>query len=149
MILITSVDIFVRLALAFLFGGIIGFEREKKGRAAGLRTHILVCTGACLIMLVSLYMYDLFKDEVALDPARIAAGVVTGIGFLGAGAIIRSDQEVRGLTTAASVWISAAIGLAVGCGFFFGAIMTTVIVFITLYLLKPFEKKIYGHGKQK
>ena len=140
--MLSFLNILIRLVLAFLLGGILGFERERKGRSAGLRTHILVCAGSCLIMLVSLYMYDLFRDKTALDPARIAAGVITGIGFLGAGTIIRSAHEVKGLTTAASVWISAAIGLAVGCGFFHGAFITTGIAFITLYCLKPLEKKL-------
>lgn len=140
--MLSFTSILIRLIFAFLLGGIIGFERERKGRSAGLRTHILVCSGSCLIMLVSIYMYTLFTNELSLDPARIAAGVVTGIGFLGAGTIIRSAQEVRGLTTAASVWISAAIGLAVGCGFFSGAFITTVIAFITLYCLKPLEKRL-------
>ncbi|MCD6228180.1 MAG: MgtC/SapB family protein [Candidatus Omnitrophica bacterium] len=130
-----------RLILAFFLGSIIGLEREKKGRSAGFRTHILVCTSSCLIMLVSLYMYELFRDEISLDPARIAAGVVTGVGFLGAGAIIRSSKAVRGLTTAASVWVSAAIGLAVGCGFYVGAILTTGIAFLALAFLKVVENK--------
>jgi len=135
-------EIAFRLLIAFILGGVIGFEREKKGRSAGLRTHILVSAGSCLIMLVSLYIYELYKQEVALDPGRIAAGVVTGIGFLGAGTIIRSAQEVRGLTTAASVWLSAAIGLAVGCGFLSGAFITTIIALLTLLVLKPLERKL-------
>lgn len=135
-------DIFIRLILAVVFGSIIGLEREAKGRSAGLRTHILVCEGSALIMLVSLYMYDLFGESLSLDPARIAAGVVTGIGFLGAGAIIRSPQEVRGLTTAASVWVSAAIGLAVGCGFIVGGLITTLIAILTLSFLKIVERKL-------
>ena len=134
--------ILIRIGLAFLFGGIIGFERERKGRDAGLRTHILVCMGSALIMLVSLYIYELFKHETVLDPARIAAGVVTGIGFLGAGTIIRSRWGVMGLTTAASIWISAAIGLAVGCGFIWGAFVTTIITFLTLFCLSFFEPRL-------
>jgi putative Mg2+ transporter-C (MgtC) family protein len=140
--MLTWIDVTGRLVVALVCGSIIGLERETKGRSAGLRTHILVCTGSTLIMLVSLYMYDLFGDKVAVDPARIAAGVVTGIGFLGAGAIIRSPQEVRGLTTAASIWVSAAIGLAVGCGFLSGAFITTVIAFLTLAFLKVVERKL-------
>jgi len=135
-------EIVGRLFVAFLLGSIIGWEREKKRRSAGFRTHILVCVGSTLIMLVSLHIYEIYKDVASLDPARIAAGVVTGIGFLGAGAIIRSAQQIRGLTTAASIWTSAAIGLAVGCGFFSAAVVTTFFVFITLSILKIVENKL-------
>jgi len=131
-----------RIICAFILGAVIGLEREKKGRSAGLRTHILVCMGSCLIMLVSLYMYELFKDKATLDPARIAAGVVTGIGFLGAGTIIRSQEGIRGLTTAASIWISSAIGLAVGCGFYEVALFSTFLAFLTLAFLKKIEKRL-------
>ncbi len=133
--------IFLRLGLAFILGSILGLERERKGRSAGLRTHILVCMGSALIMLVSVYIYELYKHETTLDPARIAAGVVTGIGFLGAGTILRSTNRVVGLTTAASIWISASIGLAVGCGFISAAIATTAIAFFTLLLLGALEKR--------
>jgi len=139
--MLNNLQIICRLILAFFLGSVIGLEREKKGRSAGLRTHILVCTSSCLIMLISLYMYELFRGEVPLDPARIAAGVVTGIGFLGAGTIIRSTKAVRGLTSAASVWVSAAIGLAVGCGFYVGAILTTGLAFLTLAFLKVVESR--------
>jgi len=135
-------DTLIRILLSFLLGGIIGAERETRGRSAGLRTHILVCVGSTVIMLVSLYMFEMFKGEAAIDPSRIAAGVVTGIGFLGGGAIIRSEKRSRGLTTAASVWISSAIGLAAGCGYFSAAIITTIIVFFVLSFLKEFEKKL-------
>jgi len=142
--MITLTDTIIRLLLAFFFGGIIGFERERKRGFgyAGLRTHILVSLGSALIMLVSLYVYESFKQEVPLDPARIAAGVVTGIGFLGAGTIIRSSERVGGLTTAASVWVSGGIGLAVGCGYISAAAVTTFLALITLYFLKITEKKI-------
>lgn len=131
-----------RIVLAVILGGIIGLEREKKGRNAGLRTHILVCTGSSLIMLVSLYIFEMYQGKVPVDPSRIAAGVVTGIGFLGAGTIMGSSEGVRGLTTAASIWVSSAIGLAVGCGFFAAAAITTVVTFITLAFLKQIEKKL-------
>lgn len=137
-----TITTIVRLILAFILGGIIGLEREKKGRSAGLRTHILVCVGSSLIMLTSIYMYDYYKGNANLDPTRIAAGVVTGIGFLGAGAIIRSAEGNRGLTTAASVWVSAAIGLAVGCGYISAAVATTLICFFTLSVLSITEKKV-------
>lgn len=130
----------IRLALAFVLGGVIGLEREKKGGSAGLRTHILVTVGSALVMLTSLYIYDSCQGE-GIDPGRLAAGVVTGIGFLGAGTIIRSKEGIRGLTTAASIWISAAIGLAVGCGYFSAAIIVTGASYLALSLLKKLEKE--------
>jgi putative Mg2+ transporter-C (MgtC) family protein len=128
-----------RLALAFVFGSVIGLERESKQGDAGLRTHMLVCIGSTLIMLVSLYIFDLYKNEATVDPGRIAAGVVTGIGFIGAGTIMRSSERVRGLTTAASIWVSAAIGLAVGCGYLSAAFSTTILSYIVLAVLKRYE----------
>lgn len=134
-----ELTILYRLLLAFLLGGIIGLEREKAGHSPGLRTHILVCVGASLIMLTSIYVYELYKDSTPVDPGRIVAGVVTGIGFLGAGAIIRSGENTKGLTTAASIWVSSGIGMAVGCGFLFAGFATTIIAFITLANLKKVE----------
>jgi len=99
----------------------------------------LVCVGSALIMLISLYIYDIYEGKAAVDPGRIAAGVVTGIGFLGAGTIMRSSERVRGLTTAASIWVSAAIGLAVGCGYVSGALIVTVISYFALSVLKRIE----------
>ncbi|MDD5194899.1 MAG: MgtC/SapB family protein [Candidatus Omnitrophica bacterium] len=133
---------FFRLFVAFILGSVIGLERERKNRSAGLRTHILVCVGSALIMLVSIYIYEIYKGQAVVDPSRIAAGVVTGIGFLGAGTIIRGGQDIRGLTTAASVWVSSAIGLAVGCGYLSAAIAATIITFITLALLKWVEHRL-------
>ena len=140
---------FIRLLTSFILGSIIGLERERKARAAGLRTHILVCTGSCLIMLISLYIYELYKDKAPLDPARIAAGVVTGIGFLGAGTIIRSREGIRGLTTAASIWVSSAIGLAVGCGFISAALIVTLLTFLTLSYLRKVERKVTKDGGER
>lgn len=140
--MLTDIAVVIRLILSVFLGGIIGLEREKKGRSAGLRTHILVCTGSCLIMLTSLYIFDLYQGKANVDPARIAAGVVTGIGFLGAGTIITSRGGVRGLTTAASIWVSSAIGLATGSGFISAAIATTIITFTTLAFLKHIENKL-------
>jgi len=139
--MITDLDTISRIVIAFLLGGLIGLEREKKGRSAGLRTHILVCVGSTVIMLTSLYMFQIFQGKVVVDPGRIAAGVVTGIGFLGAGTIISSAEGVRGLTTAASIWVSSSIGLAVGCGYWVAALGGTVITYLTLYFLKHIEKK--------
>jgi putative Mg2+ transporter-C (MgtC) family protein len=140
---------FIRLLTSFILGSIIGLERERKARAAGLRTHILVCMGSCLIMLISLYIYELYKDKAPLDPARIAAGVVTGIGFLGAGTIIRSREGIRGLTTAASIWVSSAIGLAVGCGFINAALIVTLLTFLTLSYLRKVERKVTKDGGER
>jgi len=142
-------QIIIRLALATILSGLIGFERQVHRRTAGLRTHILVSLGSCLIMLTSLYVFDIYKDIVPLDPARIAAGVITGIGFLGAGTIIRERQEVKGLTTAASLWISAGIGLAVGIGFYNAALYATVLSLIVLFLLRYIEDLLPKRSKNE
>jgi len=134
--------IIFRILLSGLLSSLIGFEREIRHRSAGLRTHILVCLGSTLVMLTSLYVFDIYKDKVPLDPARIAAGIITGIGFLGAGTIIRMGEGVRGLTTAASLWVSAAIGLGVGCGFYSASIFTTILVIFVLFFLRRLETKI-------
>ncbi len=138
--LIESWEIALRLFLAVILGGLIGFERERHNRPAGFRTHILVCSGSALIMLVSAYG---FTGQIGAgfvsDPGRIAAGVVTGIGFLGAGTILQERGSVRGLTTAATIWVVSGVGLAAGVGFYLGAILTTGFVLISLLLLRRFE----------
>jgi len=129
----------LRLLAAFVLGGIIGLERERRDRPAGLRTHILVTVGAALLMMLS--------ELVAggnFDPGRIAAGVVTGIGFLGAGTIIRSGADVHGLTTAATIWVASAVGLTVGTGSYIAAVVATAIIFITLTALRQLERYIGG-----
>ena len=143
----TDLQMIVRLLLTLVLSGLIGLERQVHRRDAGLRTHILVALGSCLIMLTSLYVFDIYKDQVALDPVRIAAGVVTGIGFLGAGTIIREPDGVRGLTTAASLWVVAGIGLAVGVGFNKIAIYTTILVLIVLHFLRYIEVPLSKEGK--
>lgn len=139
-------DISVRLFLATLLGGLVGLEREQSNRPAGFRTHILVCVGSALIMLISMYGFEQFiaenRDYVIADPARLAAQVVSGIGFLGAGTILVHGYAIRGLTTAASLWVVAGIGLALGAGFYFGAILTTVLVLLSLVLLNRFEHRL-------
>ena len=137
--MLTFISTITRLGLALILGSLIGLEREKKRRSAGLRTHILVCVGSALIMLVSIYLHDFYGEKG--DPGRIAAGVITGIGFLGAGTIIRSKEGIRGLTTAASIWISAGIGLAAGAGYFSAATAATIIALLTLYMLKRYEQE--------
>jgi len=137
-------QIVLRLLIGAVLGGMVGFERERHNRRiAGFRTHILVCVGSTLIMLTSMYIFDLYGTRAPVDPARIAAGVITGIGFLGAGTIIRSSVSVTGLTTAASLWTVSGIGLAVGCGFYTAAYAATIIVMAALYLLRkiPIEEK--------
>jgi len=128
-----------RLVLAAVLSGIIGFEREFHGRAAGFRTHILLCIGSTLVMLTSIHIFEMYYGKVPLDPARIAAGVVTGIGFLGAGAIVHFKSSIRGLTTAASLWVVAGIGLAVGSGLYFASILTTILTMIALLLFGRME----------
>lgn len=132
-------DIFLvatRLILAAILGAVIGIEREIKNRAAGFRTHIIVSVGACLIMLIGIDGIGEFSSDTARDTARIAGQVVSGIGFLGAGTILQKKNGVSGLTTAATLWLSGAIGLAVGIGYYEGAIIATVICLITLVSLK-------------
>ncbi len=131
-----------RLLLSVVLGGLIGFERQLHRREAGLRTHMLVCLGSCLIMLTSLYVFDIYRNITNLDPARIASNVITGIGFLGAGTIIRDRARVRGLTTAASLWLVAGIGLAIGIGFYPAGIFATILGLIVLYFLRYMEGAI-------
>jgi putative Mg2+ transporter-C (MgtC) family protein len=139
--MISNFDIAVRLGIAALFGSLIGFERERLLWAAGIRTHMLVSVGSCLLMIVSAYGFEhvLKMEHVVLDPSRIAAQVVSGIGFLGAGSILLRGQVVKGLTTAASVWAVAAIGLASGGGLFFAAGLTTALILAILVGMKPLE----------
>lgn len=126
----------LRIFLAALLGAIIGIEREIKNRAAGFRTHIIVSVGACLIMLIGIDGIGEISTDKARDTARLAGQVVSGIGFLGAGTILQRKEGVSGLTTAATLWLSAAIGLAVGIGYYEGAIIATVVCLITLISLK-------------
>ena len=129
----------INLIIAFLLGGVIGWVREKEGKIAGLRTHILVALGAALFMVISAEMMG--KSGIA-DPGRIAAGVATGIGFIGAGCIVQGGGGVRGITTAASIWVTAAVGMAAGSGSYATALTATVITLITLQLLRELERKI-------
>lgn len=140
---ITDLELAARLGLALVLCGAIGLEREMRGQVAGLRTHILVGMGAALFTLISAYGFSEFVREneaggfvTTVDPTRIAAQIVTGIGFLGAGAIIRQGFTVRGLTTAAALWIVAAIGMAAGAGYYFGAVITTGGVLLALVGLR-------------
>jgi putative Mg2+ transporter-C (MgtC) family protein len=136
----------LRLALAALLGGLIGVERELREREAGLRTHLLVSLGSALFTIVGAYGFHAFLDSganvVRADPTRIAAQIVTGIGFLGAGAIIRQGLSVRGLTTAATLWVVAAVGLAAGAGYYSAAVSTTALVLLALWPLRILAYRI-------
>jgi putative Mg2+ transporter-C (MgtC) family protein len=140
--MLSDIQIALRLLLAVVLGGLIGLERQLHKRNAGLRTHILVCLGSCLIMLTSIYVFDIYRGVAEVDPTRIAAGVITGIGFLGAGTIIREQEGVRGLTTAASLWVVAGIGLAIGCGFQKAALYASLLALIALFALRYLEALI-------
>ncbi len=148
---ISELHIFLRLMLALLLGGLIGFEREQAKHAAGLRTNILVCLGSCLLMMLSIYGFSAFVDEpnVRVDPARLAAAVITGVGFLGAGTILFTGKSITGLTTAASLWVVSAIGLAVGAGFYFASSVTTVMVLLTLWAFNKLEKRYIRAKKEQ
>lgn len=139
-----DIQVVLRLLVSAVLSGLIGLERQLHRRAAGLRTHILVSVGSTLIMLTSMYIFDIYKDKVLSDPSRIASGIITGIGFLGAGTIIRYGEEIKGLTTAATLWVAAAVGMAVGCGFYLAACATTIIALAVLLLLKTIENKVLG-----
>lgn len=137
-------EIIFKLTLACILGGVIGLERESLSRPAGFRTYTLVCVGSALAMIVSIDMYYQFYRTVNADPGRIAAQVVSGIGFLGAGTIMKEGATVRGLTTAAGLWVVACIGLAVGAGMYIPAIATTaIILFVLIYFIK-FEQRFTG-----
>lgn len=136
----TAVVVLQRLLLTALIAGVIGYERERHGRAAGFRTHILVGIGSCLIMLTGLHMMEAFSGQATIDPTRMAAQVVSGIGFLGAGTILRFRASVRGLTTAASLWATGGVGLAIGAGFLWGAIATGFIVLVALFGFSRLER---------
>lgn len=126
-----------RILLAVCLGALIGLEREHAHRPAGLRTHILVCVGSCLVMLTSEFIYSYYHQfSPNMDIARLGAQVISGVGFLGAGTIIRNGSSVKGLTTAASIWVVACIGLATGMGFYFGATIASIIIFLCLAYIK-------------
>ena len=136
----------IRLLTAAFLGGLIGFERESHGKDAGVRTYALVCLGSALMMIVSVQIYEAFKGTVSVDPSRIAAQVVSGIGFLGAGAIIREHQigGVKGLTTAAGIWAASGIGLACGMGLYHPAVLTTIFTLLILILFSKLDRFFGG-----
>ena len=141
-----SLDVFIRLISSVLLGFVIGFEREMTNKYAGLRTNILVCVGACVFTLISIYgfpMVEVSGDEFGTrDTARVAAQVVTGIGFIGGGTVLRHGATVFGLTTAATLWAVASIGMACGAGMYGEAILTTILCLIVLVVVGFFEKNV-------
>lgn len=134
------------ILLAMVLGFIIGFERELTNKWAGLRTHMLVCMGSCIFTLLSIHAFPIFAHSPQADPARIAAQVLTGIGFIGGGTVLKHGSSIYGLTTAAALWITASIGMACGCGFNKLAIISTIIVVSVLVLIRLFEKEFIHKG---
>ena len=142
---LTLTSVLFRTLLAMLLGGILGYEREKKRRPAGFRTYLVVCLGSSLAMMTGIYLNDLTGNG---DPGRIAAQVISGIGFLGAGTILVTRQrQVRGLTTAAGLWASACLGLALGAGFYSGAIVGFASIWSSLWILRIVDRHLYLHSK--
>lgn len=148
---ISYLEISIRLGAALLLGGLIGLEREIGNHSAGFRTHILVCIGSALITILSAYGFSDFVNEpnVRTDPARLTAQIISGIGFLGAGTILRTGLVVSGLTTAASLWVVAAIGIGVGAGFYYAAGLATLMVLVSLFLLNKLEKVMWKSRKNR
>lgn len=143
---VTTLSVIVRIVLSIILGGIIGIERGSRNHPAGFRTHILVCVGACLAMLTNQYIFENLSD--LSDPARIGAQVITGVGFLGVGTILVTGRhKIKGLTTAAGLWASACMGLAIGIGFYLGAIVAGICIFLALSLFSKFEDYIYNRSK--
>lgn len=142
--MISEMDIVIRLGVAFLLGAIIGVEREMDNQPAGLRTNIILVMGSALVMILSVSLAHKYTPVGGIgDPARLAAQVVSGVGFLGAGAILHAGANIRGLTTAATIWTMAMVGLAVGAGYFSAAVIVTVALVMTLSVLDKFENRFF------
>ena len=142
---VTYIAIAIRVAVAVILGGIIGLERGLKNRPAGLRTYMLVCVGACLIMVTNQYTYQIFGTG---DPVRMGAQVVSGIGFLGAGTIVVTKRnQIKGLTTAAGLWAAAAVGLSIGIGLYEAAIIGGGVIFVVLSLIHSWDNKMHQNSK--
>ena len=131
-----------KIILTVVLCSVIGWERELRDKGAGLRTHILVGVGSALIVLTSFHVFDIYKDITVVDPSRMITGIVTGVGFLCAGTIIRGGNRISGLTTAATLWIAAGLGMAVGSGLYVTAVLFTLVVFLVLIGVRSLERKI-------
>ena len=143
---ITYLAVALRIVAAALLGGLLGMERGMKNRPAGMRTYMLVCTGACLVMLTNQYIYQLFGTG---DPVRMGAQVVSGIGFLGGGTIIVTrHSRIKGLTTAAGLWAAAGVGLALGIGFYEAAVVGAIAIFVVMTLLQRMDDRMHGKAKR-
>jgi putative Mg2+ transporter-C (MgtC) family protein len=144
-------ELLLRLGTAAVLGSLIGLDRQRLDKTAGLRTHMLVSVGSALVVIVSAYGFEevLAPGRVVLDPSRVAAQVVSGIGFLGAGAILRRNQSVHGLTTAASVWTVAGVGLAAGAGLYLAAATATGLILLILAAIKPLEDRLLSHDRRR
>ena len=132
----------VKIILTIVLCGLIGIEREYRQKMAGLRTHILVGVGSALVVLTSMYMFDIYKDATIMDPTRMGTGIVTGIGFLCAGTIIKAGDHVRGLTTAATLWLASCVGIAVGAGQYAAGIICTLVVLLVLTVVRSIEESL-------
>lgn len=145
---VSYIDVLLRTFLAVILGGLIGYERQTKQRPAGFRTHILVCLGSMTVMLLSEIMFNKYYAlyNITLDPTRMGAQVISGIGFLGAGSIMRSGHNIKGLTTAAGLWSVAAIGLVIGAGFYLVAIIISLVLYIILFSLNKVSLDLNRHG---
>ena len=143
---VIDLTVLLRLTLAGILGGLIGAEREAKGKPGGFRTNILICIGSALFVQIAIYTTASYNLG---DPTRVIAQVITGVGFLGAGAIIKAGEGVRGMTSAATIWVMAGIGMAVGVGDYFTAIMATLLILIVLWVMNVLEKKVRKRAKKR
>ena len=141
-IIVRNQEVIIKLILAVIVGGFTGYEREKSNQFAGFRTHILVAIGSCITSIIALDLFTKYSSISTMDPARLPAQVLSGIGFLGAGAILKNSNGIRGLTTAAGIWTTACIGIAIGYGQYVAGIVAWLLVMATLYILKNFDKVI-------
>lgn len=146
-IILKNEEVIIKLLLAVIVGGFTGYEREKSNQFAGFRTHILVSIGSCITSIIALELFNRYSSVSTMDPARLPAQVLSGIGFLGAGAILKNSNGIRGLTTAAGIWTTACIGIAIGYGQYVLGIAAWILVMTTLYILKNFDKVISKRGQ--